>query len=105
MRAVQHRAAQGGACAAACGGVVRFAGESTRAARGVQTVARGGGDDAGCWEVYESPGTLPAYAVHHCELGDFWIYAGTAGDCECVGAIPGEDTAGSDGQSDASDSD
>jgi hypothetical protein len=23
-------------------------------------------------------GHLPAYAVHHCELGDLWVFAGAA---------------------------
>ena len=49
-------------------------------------------------------GHLPAYAVHHCELGDLWVFAGAAGDCECDGAVPGQDAAGSDGSGDADDS-
>src|ERR1700727_272692 len=67
-------------------------------------MAGGGGDDAGCGEVYEPPGTLSAYAVHHCELGDLWVFSGAEDDCERDCAVHGEEQAGPDGSADALDS-
>src|SRR5882757_4413880 len=66
-------------------------------------MAGGGGDDAGCREVYEPPGALPAYAVHHCQLGNLWFFTGAAADRKCACAIHGQEPAGADGSADALD--
>src|ERR1700721_1904465 len=64
-------------------------------------MAGGGSDDARRGQVYEPPGALSAYAVHHRELGDIWVFAGAAGDCECDCAVSGEDAARPDRPADA----
>jgi len=64
-------------------------------------VGAGGGDDAGCGEVYEPPGTSSAHAVHHCALGDLWIFSSAASDCGGDCAVSGEEPAGGAGSADA----